>query len=200
MYAELNITEKELDVIKNLIFQNPYYAGNEDLLPQICEAVYRKSHLLFKSVQNYEYLESYLKKVVNNCIIDILQSRTRTGSLRLQKSKYTDRDVEKKSPSDSSSLIENTGLKFKKAYEIYKIDDPCTENDVYAPERRSMEKILELLEVVNSENSGKNYLQIFVERYIENKSSEMIAFDLGLSESEVNRRLLNLADIIEENL
>ena len=200
MYAELNITEKELDIIKNLVSQNQYYAGNEDLFPQICESVYRKSHLLFKSVQNYDYLESYLRKIVNSSIIEVLQHSQRViNSVQSAKSRYLSKSDEANRSDSYSAISENTGLKLKKAYEIYKIDDPCTENDVYAPERSDIERILEFLEVVNSEDVDKKYLQIFASRYIENKTTESIAYDLGLSESEVNRRLLNLAEIIEEN-
>ena len=201
MYAELNITAKELDIIKNLICQNQYYAGNEDLLPQICESVYRKSHLLFKSVQNYSYLESYLKKIVNSSIIEVLQNSSRTISSRQSaKSRYLTTDDERDSSDSYSAVYDNASLKLRKAYEIYKIDDPCTENDIYSPERSYLEKILGLLEVVNSEDSDKKYLDIFEKRYIESRSSEAIANELGVSEAEINRRLLNLAEIIAENI
>lgn len=201
--TELNIKSQELELIKKLVSENAYYEGNEDLLPQFCEEVYQKSYLLFKSVRNYNYLVGYLRKIVNNSVISILKSNGRTKRLNFSaKTKHmtSSDDYSFINREELSSCISDNSARQRSAYDIYKIDDPCTENDSYEPKRISMERTLELLEFVNSENLDKRYLQIFVSRYIQHKSSETIAFDFNLSESEVNQRLVELADIIGENL
>ena len=201
--TDLNIKQQELELIKQLIGENAYYEGNEDLLPQFCEEVYQKSYLLFKSVKNYSYLIGYLRKIVNNSVVTVLKSNGRTKRLNFSsKTKHmTSQDnysfINKE---EIMSMHSENSIRQKGAYNIYKIEDPCTEHDLFEPDRISMEKTLELLEYVNSENLDKRYLQIFVSRYIQHKSSEAIAFDFNLSESEVNQRLVEVADIIRENM
>ena len=85
-------------------------------------------------------------------------------------------------------------------YDIYKLEIPIEDDEKLEPTGWELSRVLKLLECINSENFDKKYLQIFVARYIQNKSTTIIACDFNLSEVEVNQRLIDLAEIINKNI
>ena len=196
---ELNIKPDGFELIKILVENNQYYTGNEDLLPEICEEVYYKSYLLFSSVKNSSYLENYLKKIVNNALIDVLKKHSRTKSLSLSlRNKYfsSEDEITNKSGIDLYSSSKST----RHVYDIYKVETPFDENEFFEPSEQVLQKMVQLLQFVNSDNLDKRYMEIFIARYLHNKATKDIALELNLSENEVSRRLINLAGIISDNI
>lgn len=76
-------------LIEETIRANDRYFGNEDLLEAFCSDVYKKSYLLLDSVSNVENLKTYLAKVVDTSISNILRQNGRddTPKPRPDKSK-----------------------------------------------------------------------------------------------------------------
>ena len=64
-------------LIEETIRANDRYFGNEDLLEAFCSDVYKKSYLLLDSVSNVENLKTYLAKVVDTSISNILRQNGR---------------------------------------------------------------------------------------------------------------------------
>ena len=64
-------------LIEETISANDRYFGNEDLLEAFCSDVYKKSYLLLDSVSNVENLKTYLAKVVDTSISNILRQNGR---------------------------------------------------------------------------------------------------------------------------
>ncbi len=187
------VTEQHLDLIKKIVMSNSYYQGNEDLLSSFCNDVYSKSYLLFKSVSNYEHLYNYMQKIATNAMISVLKRNNRLKNSSENKYMTTSHDD---MPSASSAGQKKT----QSVYDIYKINDPFPNDYEFAIDKPEMIKLLQLVQIINSENSDKKYSKIFFARYIYNKSLETIATELKLSENEINQRLLDLADIIRENV
>ena len=192
---ERSSKEQELALIKRLVVANGYYEGNEDLLPVFCEEVYAKSYLLFKSVKNYEYLSSYLTKIVNTTVLSVLKKYSRTQKIKM--SQFVDK---KNGVQFEQSSLEVPAIKGRYVYDLFKLEVPISTDEEFTPVAADMKKVVQMVQFINSENLGKNYSKIFALRYIYNESAETIAFKCGISEKEVNSRLLSLADIISENL
>lgn len=64
-------------LIEETIMANDRYFGNEDLLEAFCSDVYKKSYLLLDSVSNVENLKTYLAKVVDTSVSNILRQNGR---------------------------------------------------------------------------------------------------------------------------
>ena len=134
-----------------------------------------------------------MEKVVNSTIITTLKKHSRAR--RLSSISNMDKKIE-----TQKSIPEAVSIKGRYVYDVYKLEDPIFDDFLYTINEQQVKKLVQLVQFINTENLDKNYLRIFVDRYIYNKSIETIAVSFGLSESEVNQRLLLLADIVCENL
>jgi len=73
----LDLAGNHRKLIEETIRANDRYFGNEDLLEAFCSDVYKKSYLLLDSVSNVENLKTYLAKVVDTSISNILRQNGR---------------------------------------------------------------------------------------------------------------------------
>lgn len=74
-------------LIEETIRANDRYFGNEDLLEAFCSDVYKKSYLLLDSVSNVENLKTYLAKVVDTSISNILRQNGRDDTPKVRPDK-----------------------------------------------------------------------------------------------------------------
>lgn len=194
MHTTARITEEYADLIEQIIKTNKYYIGNEDFFNLIFNEVYKKSYLLIKTISEPASIKSYLTKVVNITIIDILKSENRLYALSDSYVSLKQRNQEIK-----TQFTNVLALKNQNAYEIYEIPDPFA-NKVEVPVNKAeIKKMLEFVQILHSENKEKNYLGLFYERYLRNKSIDVIAAEWQVSADELNERLIDLANIIREN-
>jgi len=78
----LDLANNHRKLIEDIIRTNGRYYGNEDLLEAFCSDVYKKSYLLLDSVSNIENLKTYLAKVVDTSISNILRQNGRDDTPR----------------------------------------------------------------------------------------------------------------------
>ena len=69
----MELLRKQTALIEKLVKANPKYIGNEDLLEDFCMETYQKSYFILQSIEDFNTLEIYLKKVVSSAIIDVLK-------------------------------------------------------------------------------------------------------------------------------
>lgn len=73
----MELLKKQTALIEKLVRSNPKYNGNEDLLEDFCMETYQKSYFILQSIEDFNTLEIYLKKVVSSAIIDVLKRNGR---------------------------------------------------------------------------------------------------------------------------
>lgn len=73
----LDLANNHRRLIEETIRQNSRYYGNEDLLEAFCSDVYKKSYILLDSVSNVDNLKTYLEKVADTSISNILRQNGR---------------------------------------------------------------------------------------------------------------------------
>ena len=125
--------------------------------------------------------EAYLHKVANSAILDVLRN---SGRLRRLKSGY------KKVTTDTIIQPYNTDENFDI---IYDIEDPAPgveENLIREEEVKAIRTALKNLDI---EFQDKQFMKIFKMRYIEGRKQIDIAQELGISQGEVSKRLIDLA-------
>lgn len=73
----MDLAHNHRKLIEETIRQNGRYYGNEDLLEAFCSDVYKKSYILLDSVSNVDNLKTYLEKVADTSISNILRQNGR---------------------------------------------------------------------------------------------------------------------------
>lgn len=96
----MDLPKNHRQLIEDIIKENDRYYGNEDLLEAFCSDVYKKSYLLLDSVSNVDNLKSYLQKVVDTSVSNILGQNGRDSSPK-QKPVKSNKSIE---------LIEDTNV------------------------------------------------------------------------------------------
>ena len=71
-------------LIEKLVKSNNKFKGNEDLLEDFCSETYKRSYSLFDTIEP-KGLESYIAKVANTAILNVLKEN---GRVRRRENKY----------------------------------------------------------------------------------------------------------------
>ena len=182
--------QKYRGLIKRMILANKRFFGNEDLLEDFCSETFKRAYLIISSVKNVEHVESYLNKIVNSAIIEVLKTSGRVT----------------KTP-DGYKKLEQDNIQAKNNVEIlpdeeivYNIPDPAINVEEKVIHKETLEKIAEIIFSIDMEQPEERYLDLFKLRYIENKLQSEIADKLDLSQSEISKRLVDLTQKIHASL
>ena len=214
-------------LIENLVKANPKYSGNEDLLEDFCSETYQKSYLILQSVDNEESLKTYLRKVVSSAIVDVLKNSGRLiRSVKGYKSVkevtigVKNQDLGEEISSSENIVLDNADSEnntiIAEEYDNNKhlminippsissdltnIKDPKESIEEQIIRKDIIENIINKVEQINVEKPGEMYLKIFYMRYFLNKKQKDIADEIGISQSEISKRLVQLSRLIKEKL
>lgn len=196
---ELQIDEQR-SLIEKYVKNNIKYRGNEDLFEDFCNESYQKSYIIFNSGSSIQKIESYVSKVVNTSILTVLKDagRLKRTSGGYIKSKEVFFDEIKKTETVNASSEENIS-DLPKIFS-YDIEDPKSSVEDEVVTKELLQKAADAVCILHSENTGKNYLEIYESRYIKGMKQKEIAEELNISQSEVSKRLLELVMFIKERI
>lgn len=107
----MDLTGSHRKLIEETIRSNDRYWGNEDLLEAFCSDVYKKSYLLLDSVSNIDNLKSYLAKVVDTSISNILRQNGRDDTPRPKPDKSEIQIDMLDDPKVKEQIAANTNIK-----------------------------------------------------------------------------------------
>ena len=80
------------------------------------------------------------------------------------------------------------------------IPDPCVNFTEAAANREILEQVCKAVAAADSGNPDKKYYDIFTKRYIDSKKQAEIAKELGISQSEVCKRLYEIVKIVKRDV
>ena len=196
-----DIVLEQKNLIEKLVRGSSKFSGNEDLLEDFCSEVYERSCHILGNIREMNALESYLRKVVQTSMINVLKN---SGRIRRLSKGYT--SARKEIPmsaltedfqNDNSNDTEEKILSENYSYTI--------ENSYISPEEILISKDLlkNVVDIVFKQNiqmPEKQYLDIFKLRYKERKTQSEIAAELGLSQSEVSKRLVEISKFVKNKI
>lgn len=202
MFVE--ITQEKIDLIAKIIKSDRKFANNEDLFDDFLNETCRRSTSIIGVIENDATLEAYLRKVVTTSILSVLKD---SGRLRRTKTGYmttTEAPLETVAPVAEltvaptpapSSLIDLSIVKI--GYEDLDISIDPEENAIH---NEIIDFVADTIERVNQEAPNERYMDIFILRYDKGLTQKEIAHELGISQSEVSKRIYSLIEKVKNVL
>lgn len=210
----LSIEEQKL-IIEKFIKSNKSYSGNEDLFEDFCSEALQKSYMAFRTFNNEQKIESYVSKVVHTSIIKVLKDYGRVrrehnhytavkeiktadlantpapGQLKEESSEeYTDEfPLEHQESEAEYQGIESSSF-------ILELPDPGESAEEILITKDCLQRIADTVCTIHKEVPSQLFLNLFYLRYIKGLKQSDIGRELGLSQSEVSKRLMRLSKLI----
>lgn len=188
---KVDLAQDKIDLIEKLIKNDKKFANNEDLYDDFFNETCKRSLLIVKTVTSDATLEAYLRKIATTSILNVLKDsgrlrRTRsgftsTGELPLETVTKTDNGIEY-----SSAKISYSSVKIQESPE-----DVVLKKEI-------LQKVIDIVNEIDETEPDKKYLNIYNLRFESGMTQKEIAENLGLSQSEVSKRLFKLMGKVKQ--
>ncbi len=180
----MKLAQDKIDLIEKIIKSDRKFVSNEDLYEDFFNETCKRSMAIIDTIENNATLETYLRRVVTTSIITVLKE---SGRLRRSGSRYM---------STKEVSLETVD------YSVYNINYsdinvPHNPEDV-AIKKEILEFVAESIKKINNEEPDKQYLDIYTLRYKKGLTQKEISQELGLSQSEICKRLYKLIDKVKD--
>lgn len=186
----MELEQDKIELIDKIIRNDRKFANNEDLYDDFFNETCKRSLLIVKTVTSDVTLEAYLRKIATTAILNVLKNE---GRLRRTQGKFV--------PSKNVSLdevTENTDYsQVKISYGPVEIQE--TPEDI-AVKKDILQRISDMVYEKDKAKPDENYLKLFYLRYEHGMTQAEIAAELGISQSEVSKRLFKLMDEVKQAL
>lgn len=173
---------------------NAKYQGNEDLCDDFLAEAMRRSVSVLENVDDISFIAPYLKKVVNTSILTVLKD---SGRVRRVKSEFVSAPTV---VSLDEVAVKSEPVATNNVFSLDDLPDPDSDFAERIENRELLAQVCNAVFVANSMDSSQLYYDIFVKRYVESKKQVDIAQELGISQSEVCKRLYALIKIIKNDV
>ncbi len=202
MFVE--ITQEKIDLISKIIKSNRKFLNNEDLYEDFLNETCRRSVTIMNAIENEATLEAYLRKVVTTSIISVLKD---SGRLRRSKTGYMSTQevpIETVMPVEPITEAPTSAPVPYINYSSYSVDYSAL-NIKFDPEENALHNevvdfIADTLEQINEEEPEERFMDIFIMRYDKGMTQKEMASELGISQSEVSKRIYGLLDRVKKVL
>lgn len=198
----MEITQEKIDLIAKLIKNDPKFSSHEDLFEDFLNETCQRSVAIINAIDNEATMEAYLRKVVTTSIISVLKN---SGRLRRTKSGYvsaTEVPIDAVAPVEDvceapSSVRSIDYSNFEVGYNSVKVPVNPEDNAIH-------NEIIDFVSVtiyeINEKYPSEKYMDIFNMRYDKGMTQREIANQLGISQSEVSKRIYGLLDKVKDVL
>jgi len=183
----VELTQEKIDLIGRIIRNDRKFSNNEDLYDDFFNETCKRSVGILESVESEVTLEAYLKRIVTTSIVNVLKDsgrlrRTKTGYMSTKEIK-TDDIV--KTVDYSNVSINYAGIKVPENPEEIVI------------QKDFLKFVASAIRKIDNEFPDKAYLHIYTLRYDKGMTQKEISEELGISQSEVSKRLYRLMDKVK---
>ena len=194
----MNTIDRQRDLIEKLVKSNNKFKGNEDLFEDFCSETYKRSYSILESI-DAKSIEAYIAKVVNTAILNVLKEN---GRVRRRENRYVSTKEVLISPlpsKQSAGDIEKNSFATEPTAFVYEIAYPKDSFEEKIVRKDILQKIVDIVLVAQKNNPSKEYLKIFYLRYIKEHKQKDIAEEINISQSEVSKRLVEIAQIVKSH-
>lgn len=202
--------EEQKSLIEKFVRANKNFKGNEDLFDDFCNESLQKSYMVFNSINNPQKVESYISKVVHTSILGVLKDygrmrREKTGYVPTREIKVADfahesANIHLKEEYNTVEEIELTPKKVFTSSFVWDFPDPKENAEEILITKDCLQRIADSVCVIHKELPSQQFYDIFYLRYIKGCKQAEIGKRLGLSQSEVSKRLMRLSKLISNIL
>ncbi len=186
------LTQDKKLLIEKCIKNNRKFQNNEDLYEDFFNETYKSSMSLLSSVSSAATAELYLKRVVTSAMINVLKN---SGRLRRTAKGY------QATPMVSfDAVMEDYNPEYANQVVLFKnIEFDENPEDVFV-KREVLKSITKVLNKIEQNEPEKQYLALYKLRYEDGMTQNEIALKLGISQSEVSKKLFKLMSKVREAL
>ncbi len=168
--------DKNKELIENLVRQSPGFKANHDLFDEMVKESCKRLQNFLENSPAQDSNETYIKKVVNIAVIDILRN---AGKIREEKAKKAEelnnfKEVEIAYKTDSQGKID---------FDL-KLEIPDSKSKSILSDEKA-EKVKEKIKKLDENKPLKEYKKIFEMKFIKEMSCGEIAQQLEQQEHEV---------------
>ena len=187
-----SLTQDNKVLIEKFIRNNKKFLSNEDLYDDFYNETCKNSYALLTTVKSSPTIEMYLQKVVSNSMVNVLKD---AGRLRRTGSGYKSVDTV-----SYDEVVDDFDDKFTSAEVVYKQVDIAENPEDLFVKREILKNIAKTLNYIDRAEPSERYLEIFKLRYDKGLTQREIAENLGISQSEVSKKLFKLMTKVKESL
>lgn len=182
----MELAQEKIDLISRIIKGDRKYPNNEDLYDDFFNETCKRSVSIINAIDSEVTLEAYMRRIVNTAIVNVLKD---SGRLRRTRAGYTTaKEVTIYTPEIDYSDV-------SVSYSSVKIPESPEEIVI---QREVLEFVADSVIRIDKENPKKDYLHIYTLRYDKGMTQKEISEELGVSQSEVSKRLYQLMEKVRD--
>lgn len=179
----MEIAQDKIDLISRIIKNDRKYPNNEDLYEDFLNETCKRSVNIIDAIETEATLETYLKRIVTTSIINVLKD---SGRLRRTRSGYMS--------TKQVALDEVSEVDYSKVVVKYSnINIPDDPEDIVI-QKELLEFVANAVRSIDEQYPDKGYLNLYILRYDNGMTQKEISEELGISQSEVSKRLYQLME------
>ena len=190
----MEIAQDKIDLISGIIKNDRKFAGNEDLFEDFLNEACSRSLSIISTISDVVTLESYLRRVVSTAVLTVLKN---SGRLRRASSGYVPRKevpIEPVAPKKEESVaVDYSNILIKYS----DVEIPETPENV-AIQKDLIAFVSSAVKQINEDFPEQKFMELYNLRYDKGYTQKEIASELGISQSEVSKRLYDLMDKVKE--
>ena len=185
----MDLAQEKLDLIAKIIKNDKKFSNNEDLYDDFFNETCKRSLGIINVVSSDVALEGYLKKIATTSILNVLKD---SGRLRRTKTGFTSTNTILMEDAPFSNNFANVKI----SYAHFSIEE--SPEDVII-RKDTLKQIASCVVTADNAEPEKQYLQIYKLRYDNGMTQKEISEELGLSQSEVSKRLFKLTEKVKQS-
>lgn len=186
----MELTQDKINLIEKIIRNDKKFERNEDLYDDFFNETCKRSLSVVTAVNSEAALESYIRKIATTSIINVLKD---SGRLRRTKKSFVNTNETYLDTSEQNHVIDYSNAKI--SYRSVEIKN--NPEDIVI-KKEILKKVVDTVYSIENEEPEKQYLYLFNMRYQKGMTQKEIAENLGLSQSEVSKRLMKLMDKVKQ--
>ena len=182
----MELAQEKIDLISRIIKGDRKYPNNEDLYDDFFNETCKRSVSIINAIDSEVTLEAYMRRIVNTAIVSVLKD---SGRLRRTRAGYM---------SSKEVTVETPEIDFSDvsvSYSSIKIPESPEEIVI---QKDVLEFVADSVIRIDKENPNKDYLHIYTLRYDKGMTQKEISEELGVSQSEVSKRLYQLMEKVRD--
>ncbi|MBR5305049.1 MAG: hypothetical protein IKU37_09515 [Candidatus Gastranaerophilales bacterium] len=218
---KIKINAEHRALIEIVIRESAKFRGNEELIDLFCDAIYRKSYLIMDAIRDTARLKRHLMMICDGCMDQIIKEKKKYEETRVYRqiehnTKIQEEIVQlKKNPLTEKEDLEEE-FKMQQATksvvnlkeeiqrsERYDSSDMLIDPLDFCPQKRisehTIEKLIQIVKIIDSKFPKKRYYEIFTLRYIKKLNQTDIAREMKISQVELSKRFVELIKLTRDN-
>lgn len=182
----MELTQDNIDLIERLIKSDRKYSNNEDLYEDFFNETAKRSLSIMNAIESEATLEAYLKRIVTTSIISVLKD---SGRLRRTRSGYMST---KEVALERNDSIDYSNVKI----DYSSINIPHNPEEIVI-QKEILKFVADTIKEIDAQKPDKDYLHIYTLRYDKGMTQKEISQEIGISQSEVSKRLYRLMGLVK---